>query len=166
MKIYNRFNLALSVFLLMTVVFAMVPDSGNAELPQYDQKVLREARSIFNRVMSPFCPGQSLANCGSGAAEVLRSEIRQRLADGETAEEIMASVVERYGVKVLAEPPKKGFASLVWIGPFALLLVGAIIIVVYVRRHTSRRGVGDEAVEIDPALKARVEEELASHRSL
>jgi cytochrome c-type biogenesis protein CcmH len=76
----------------------------------------------------------------------------------------MASLVEKYGVKVLAEPPKKGFASLVWIGPFVLLAVGAMMVVVYLRRHTAHQSQSADAAEIDPAVKARVEDELASHR--
>lgn len=164
MKKGNRINWALRVCLLLAGVSVIAPAADASQGPQYDQEVLREARGIFNRVMSPFCPGQTLSNCGSGAADVLRGQIRQRLADGETADEIMASLVEKYGVKVLAEPPKRGFASLVWIGPIVLLVVGAIMVVVYLRRHTAHQSQSADAGEIDPAVKARVEEELAYHR--
>jgi len=139
--------------------------TASAQQPgKYDQEVLREARGIFNRIMSPFCPGQTLSNCGSGDANLLRSQIRQRLADGETPDEIIDSIVEKYGVSVLAEPPKEGFARLAWIGPFALLAVGLVMVVVYLRRHTAREDDVEEPGEIDPDARARVEAELKTHR--
>lgn len=134
---------------------------GQSMRSPYDEDVLREARSVYKQIMSPFCPGQTLENCGSGAAEVLRGRIRERIAAGETADEIIQSLIEEYGEEVKAEPPKSGFASLVWLGPIFLLIAGAVVIAVYVRRNTG--GVGG-AGGGDTVVRARVESELKSHR--
>lgn len=136
--------------------------AAQAERSPYDEDVLREARQVYNQIMSPFCPGQTLANCGSGAAETLRAQIRERIAAGESVESIIQSLVEEYGEDVRAEPPKSGFASLVWLGPMFLLLAGAVVIAVYVRRNTSSGAAG--AGRGDTEVRARVEEELKTHR--
>jgi cytochrome c-type biogenesis protein CcmH len=129
----------------------------------YDEDVLREARQVYNQIMSPFCPGQTLSNCGSGAAETLRVQIRERIAAGESVESIIESLIAQYGVEVKAEPPKSGFASLVWLGPIFLLLAGAVVIAVYVRRNTAT-DVGGGSESDGSGVRARVEEELKTHR--
>jgi cytochrome c-type biogenesis protein CcmH len=153
------------LLLLYLVSFALGVGSAHAQRSPYDEDVLREARAVYSQIMSPYCPGQNLANCGSGAAEVLRQEIRERLAAGETQEAIIASLIERFGESVLAAPPNKGLGRLAWIGPFAILLVGAILVVVYLKRHTARETEPHETSEIDPEVRARVEAELKSHRA-
>jgi len=137
--------------------------TAQTERSPYDEDVLREARHVYNQIMSPYCPGQTLANCGSGAAETLRAQIRERIAAGESAETIIQSLIEEFGEDVKAEPPKSGFASLVWLGPVFLLLAGAVVIAVYVRRNTSSAVGGDPGGD-DTGVKARVEEELKTHR--
>lgn len=155
---------ALVLFLATTVLGSVVEAQ---EKSPYDADVLREARRIYNHIMSPYCPGQTLANCGSGAADVLRGKIRERLAAGESAESIMDSLVEEFGEDILAEPPKTGFASLVWLGPIFLLLAGSLVVAAYLRKNTARAGVtgGAAGATDDPTLRARVEEELKDHRT-
>jgi cytochrome c-type biogenesis protein CcmH len=152
------------IFLLSAGVLTLAATVTVSERSPHDEDILRQARDIYNRIMSPYCPGQSLANCGSDAAEVLRLDIRERLAGGESPEAIIASLVEQFGESVLAEPPNRGFARLAWIGPFAILLAGAVLVLVYLRRHTIRLDKTAGKGEIDPVVRARVEEELRSHR--
>lgn len=151
--------------LIALAVLLVVASSAGAQDQKspYDEDVLKEARHIYNNIMSPYCPGLTLANCGSGAADILRATIRERLAAGETQDEIMASLVEEFGEEVRAEPPKSGFASLVWLGPIVLLLFGAGVITVYVRRSTARRA--GPSGDGDAEIRARVEEELKSHKT-
>jgi cytochrome c-type biogenesis protein CcmH len=156
---------ALWILLIIAVTFAPSTGAAAPERSPHDEDVLREARNIYNQIMSPYCPGQSLANCGSGAAEVLRAQIRDRLADGDSSEEIIASLVEEFGESVMAAPPNRGFARLAWIGPFAILLAGLVLVVVYLRRHTARLEKTDGQNEIDSVLRARVEDELKTHRN-
>jgi cytochrome c-type biogenesis protein CcmH len=136
--------------------------AAQGERSPYDEDVLRQARHVYNQIMSPFCPGQTLANCGSGAAETLRAQIRDRIAAGESPEDIIQSLIDEYGEDVMAEPPKSGFASLVWLGPIFLLLAGAAVIAVYVRRNTAAAPSG-ATHEVNADVRARVEEELKTH---
>ncbi|MGD8413998.1 MAG: cytochrome c-type biogenesis protein CcmH [Candidatus Latescibacterota bacterium] len=156
-------RLTYPVALIFAVVVAWpVVASGQSERSPYDEDVLREARTVYKQIMSPYCPGQTLENCGSGAAEILRGKIRERIAAGESPDEIIQSLIEEFGEEVQAEPPKSGFASLVWLGPIFLLISGAFVIAVYVKRNTATgRG---QTLAGDTGVRARVEEELKSHR--
>jgi len=157
----SRFKTALIA--LAVLLFVASAAGAQDQKSPYDEDVLKEARHIYNNIMSPYCPGQTLANCGSGQADVLRGQIRERIAAGESTESIMQSLVEEFGEDVRAEPPKSGFASLVWLGPIGLLLVGAVMVVVYVRRNTARPDDGESGGG-DPVVRSRVEEELKTRR--
>ena len=107
----------------------------------------------------------TLASCSSSQAEVLRNQIRVRLSNGETREEIVASLVERFGESVRGAPRNRGFARLAWLGPFVIVLVGIGMIMVYLRRYRSQPVTAGEAPARDPRVRARIEEELKARRT-
>ena len=60
------------------------------------------ASAIEGRLMAPCCWTQTIDIHGSPVSLSMRHEIRRRLRNGESAEAIQASFVERYGAKILA----------------------------------------------------------------
>jgi cytochrome c-type biogenesis protein CcmH len=64
----------------------------------------------------------NMLDCPS--ATYIRKSIRTSLAAGQDEQIIMASFVEQYGPKILAEPPREGFFWLGWIMPFVALALG------------------------------------------
>ena len=124
----------------------------------------REARRIFTTVMSPYCPGLTLADCGSSGAAVLRDSIRAQLRRGRPPEEILDELVAIFGPNVLALPPNGGVGRLAWLGPIATLLVGLGFLFWWMRRRYSAQPspppAGGEAAGIDPALHEKLREEL------
>ena len=79
-------------------------------------------QDIAAHLMSPACPGRTLLNCTSGHAEQWRELIRQKIAQGETKEQILAYFVEMRGEEILAAPPKRVFALTAWLFP-ALVII-------------------------------------------
>lgn len=112
-----------------------------------------------------------MASCSSGQAEVLRNEIRRRLGEGETKEEVVASIVDRLGEQVLGAPVNRGFGRLAWLGPIITVMLGLAIIWVFLKRYLARTKPDDErAAELeetalDASMKARIEAELEAYRS-
>jgi cytochrome c-type biogenesis protein CcmH len=98
-----------------------------------------EWQDIAAHLMSPACPGRTLLNCTSGHAEQWRELIRQKIAQGETKEQIMAYFVEMRGEEILAAPPKRGFALTAWLFPALIIVNGAGVIFVLTRRWTKQR---------------------------
>ena len=62
-------------------------------------------------------------------------------------------MVERYGDFVLYRPPLKGSTVLLWLGPFALLLLAAFVLVANIRRR--RRAGQADAWSPEQARRAR-----------
>ena len=100
-------------------------------------------------------------NCGSG--EPMKKEIAERLARGETRDQILAAFTARYGEKVLSSPTFRGFNWFAWLTPFAAVLTAAAGLVVVIRRWV--RSTAAAAAPAVPgsdttALRARLQREL------
>jgi len=100
-------------------------------------------------------------NCGSG--EPMKKEIAERLARGETRDQILTAFTARYGEKVLSSPTFRGFNWFAWLTPFAAVLTAAAGLVVVIRRRV--RTTAAAAAPAVPgsdttALRARLQREL------
>jgi cytochrome c-type biogenesis protein CcmH len=98
-----------------------------------------EWQDVAANLMSPACPGRTLLNCTSGHAEQWRELIRQKIAQGETKEQIINYFVEMRGEEILAAPPKRGFALTAWLFPVLIILNGAGVIVLITRKWVRER---------------------------
>src|SRR5215468_2949696 len=96
-------------------------------------------QDVAGDLMSPACPGRTLLNCTSSQAEQWRELIRQKLAQGESKEQILQYFVDIGGEAILAAPPKKGFALTAWLLPVFVVVNGAVLIIALTRRWAKRR---------------------------
>ena len=97
------------------------------------------------------CQNQTLAESNAPLAVDLRKEMREQLAQGASEREVREFMVARYGDFVLYKPPFKASTAALWLGPFALLLAGIVLLVRRVRRPR----------EPEPALSAAERERAA-----
>lgn len=102
-----------------TSAFAVDAGAPDAD-PALEAKVQRVAQELRCLV----CQNQTIADSNAELAQDLRREVRQRLAKGESEDDVRRFMVERYGDFVLYRPPFQATTLALWIGPFALLLVG------------------------------------------
>ncbi len=58
----------------------------------------------------------------------MRGAISLALKQGKSADEIVASLISKYGEEVLAAPTKKGFNLTAWITPFLAIVIGGVTI--------------------------------------
>ena len=119
-----------------------------------DPPTLHErARNLQESIRCPSCASQSVANSDSPSAEAVRVLIDERLAAGDSNEEIRDFVASRYpnGRQLLLDPSGKGFGALVW----ALPVVAAIgAVAALVRRFGDWRPGSIEPTDEDRALVA------------
>jgi len=73
------------------------------------------------------CQNQTLADSDAPLAVDLRNEIREMAVKGHSDDDIRAFLLARYGDFVLYKPRFTPITWLLWLGPFALLIVGGVI---------------------------------------
>jgi cytochrome c-type biogenesis protein CcmH len=118
--------------------------------------------------MAPCCWVNTLSNHSSALSEQIKGEIRARVDQGQSVDEIVDFYVAKYGERILAAPKASGFNALAWVMPFVFVALGGVACLVWMRR---RRATGEPSsgpgpvqpsrVPPDPALVARMEAELA-----
>ena len=105
-----------------------------AENPQAEARL--KALAVELRCL--VCQNQTLADSNAPLAEDLRREVREMIAKNMSDKEIIDFLVTRYGDFVLYRPPLKTTTTLLWVGPFLLLIGGAIALVMALRRRQKK----------------------------
>ncbi len=128
------------LLLLLSLITIPVPA---ADVPLHFEDEARQERyeELLEEIRCLVCQNQSLADSHADLAQDLRKEVHDMIAEGKTNEAITDYLVARYGDFVLFRPPMKNTTWVLWFGPFVLLLIGAVVIVRFVR---SRQPAGDE----------------------
>ena len=146
----NRAAVILACAMLLAgPVMAVVPEE------QMSDPVLEaRARAISRDLRCVVCQNQSIDDSDAPLAADLRKLVRERLSAGDSDAAVLDFVVRRYGDYVLLRPPMRGDTWLLWYGPFAVLGLGALGALVYLRR---RRPAGEAPA---PALSEAEEKRL------
>jgi cytochrome c-type biogenesis protein CcmH/NrfF len=136
----------------LTLAFALLAATAHA---QDDLEIARAraAHELSRELMSPYCPGRTLADCPSPDAGAVRDEIREALRAGESVDSIRTRIESRFGAQVIGVPT----TPLGWLIPIVVLAAGALVLVFALRRAVSR-GAAPPRVSSDVA--ARLEQEL------
>src|SRR5215469_5087674 len=101
-----------------------------------DQRV----QDVASQLKCPICQGESVANSPSQLAQEMRGVIRQQLQAGKSEQQVIQYFVDRYGSQIVWSPPWQGFTLLAWLVPIALLLGGAVLLLMILRDwHTAPR---------------------------
>jgi len=118
------------------------------------------AADLEAELVCPVCE-TTLDQSNAPVAERMKLFIRERIAAGDTEQEIKDALVAEFGPGVLATPPKGGFGLLAWLLPIGAVVVAAIAVAVLVRTWSRRSAPPDPEPPLDPELERRVDEELA-----
>jgi len=113
---------------------------------------------IEDEVVCPTCQ-VTLDQSNAPIAERMRAYIRERIAAGDSKEEIKAKLVEQFGPRVLAVPERRGFDLIAWLLPIGgAVLAAAVLGALAWRWSRAPRG---EAGPLAPDVERRLDEELA-----
>ena len=89
-----------------------------------DDQVNAVARELY----CPECENIPLDVCPSQACADMREEIRQKLQQGQTKDQIKQYFIERYGDRVVGAPPRRGWNWMLYIiPPLVILVVGVFL---------------------------------------
>ena len=119
------------------------------DLAKPDPVVEARVKALGEELRCLVCQNQTIADSAAPLALDLRNQIRTQIAQGRSDAQIRDYMVERYGDFVLYKPPFKATTALLWVGPFALALLGIGILVAIVRRRKTAAGVEPPALSAE-----------------
>lgn len=148
--------------LILLVAFHALAMPGYAVEPDEilaDEALEERARELSKGLRCLVCRNESIDESNAELARDLRVLVRERLVAGDTNEEVIAFVVDRYGEFVLLNPRKDGANLILWIAGPAMLIVALVVVAVYQRRRKGGQDPGDlrlsegESARLDEILK-------------
>lgn len=161
--------------LVAWLALALVPallqgQAQNERPPEGDGPFQRhpEAREAISELKSPYCPGLMLEVCPSAGGAALRDTIANLAEDGWDADRIVEWVVGNHGEEYRALPKRNARGFLAWAVPPLIVVLGAGVIVVVLRRMREAAGprvipegdLSDEdEAKLDRAMAELAEEE-------
>ena len=124
------------------------PAPSSYEDPALEARVMAVAEELRCLV----CQNETIAASHADLAVDLRKQIRNKLREGQSPQQILDFMAARYGDFVLYRPRLTAGTLLLWAGPFVLLIVAAVALALNIRRRRAALVVR----ELTPAEAARV----------
>lgn len=121
----------LALMLLATPAVAVQPDEILSD-PALEQR----AREISKGLRCLVCRNENIDDSNADLARDLRLLVRERLTEGDTDDEVIAFVTERYGEYVLLNPTTGGSNAILWGAGPVMLLIALFVGVTFIRRRT------------------------------
>jgi cytochrome c-type biogenesis protein CcmH len=122
------------IILLIPSLVAAEEARPLADNPQVEARL----KTLAVELRCLVCQNQTLADSNAPLAEDLRREVREMITKGMSDREIIDFLVQRYGDFVLYRPPWKATTTLLWLGPFLLLIAGSTALVLALRRRQKK----------------------------
>lgn len=119
--------------------------------------------AVAQTIKCPTCEGESVADSSAPTSREIRADIAERLARGETPEEIRAFYADSYGSAILLTPSGRGVAAFVWVLPVVALAAAVAGLVWAFRRW--RLASTPRPTDEDRALVERARSEHATKGS-
>jgi len=104
-----------------------------------DPALEARARALGSELRCLVCQNQSIDDSNADLAHDLRVLIRERLSAGDSDSQVLQFMVRRYGDFILLKPPVRADTYVLWFGPFAVLVLGALGATFYLRRNRGAR---------------------------
>ena len=139
---------------LLTVMIVSAQD-GQPRIPTDD-----EVNAVAKKLYCPVCPNTPLDVCETQACKDWREQIRDQLAAGWSEQQIMDYFVQQYGERVLGEPQRSGFTSMVWVLPLIAVLLGIVIVWQVLRSWRLKRAEQVSSEISTPNSSDRISKEL------
>ncbi|MBN3181729.1 cytochrome c-type biogenesis protein CcmH [Pectobacterium brasiliense] len=89
----------------------------------------QQFRELTMQLRCPKCQNNSIADSNSMIASDMRQKVYELMQQGQTKEQVVDYMVDRYGYFVTYEPPITPFTILLWLLPALFLAAGAWMII-------------------------------------
>ncbi|MCF3935092.1 cytochrome c-type biogenesis protein CcmH [Acuticoccus sp. M5D2P5] len=141
----------------LVLLFAAGARAANPDEMLADPVLEERARELSKELRCLVCQNQSIDASDADLARDLRLLVRERIQSGDTDDEVLAYLTDRYGAFVRLKPPLTAETVVLWGAPFVVVVIALLAGGLYLR---SRRR-PDDASEAVP-LSAEEEAALAA----
>ena len=129
----KRFLITATIVLLSTTVLAVQPGERLAD-PVKEAR----AREVSQALRCVVCQNETIDDSEAELAKDMRILVRERISAGDSNEQVISYMVQRYGDFVLLKPRMTADTMALWFGPFVLLIVGAFVVARRLRRPATQ----------------------------
>ncbi|MDG0801032.1 cytochrome c-type biogenesis protein CcmH [Pectobacterium polaris] len=113
---------------------------ASSEVLRFDNDTQEQQfRELTMQLRCPKCQNNSIADSNSMIASDMRQKVYELMQQGQTKEQVVDYMVDRYGYFVTYEPPITPFTLLLWLLPALFLALGAGMIIRRARRIRSAK---------------------------
>ena len=140
---------------------------AQASIDTYDFSTQAERdryRTLVEELRCPKCQNQNIADSDAPIAMDMRDEIFKKLEEGQSNEEIVGFLVDRYGDFVRYKPPVNKSTLILWYGPAALLVIGVLMVAVIVLRRRRSLRVGKDEQQLSGDEQDRLADILKQYK--
>ncbi|MGO4915074.1 cytochrome c-type biogenesis protein [Pseudogemmobacter sp. W21_MBD1_M6] len=143
-------RLVLILCLMASPVFAVQPGEMMTDPVQEAR-----ARDLSKGLRCLVCRNESIDESNAELARDLRLLVRERIAAGDSDEQAIAFIVDRYGEYVLLRPTVSGSNIVLWIAGPVMLILGLGVAGLYVRRRRNTAETPIAALSLDEASQLK-----------
>ncbi len=118
--------------LILLILSCSLTFAGIIVYPFSDQVKEERFNVMIKELRCPKCQNNNLADSNSPLAVDLKQIVYEKIQAGETDEEIILYLKDRYGDFISYLPPVKPSTWVIWYGPFAILLIAGFLLFRYV----------------------------------
>jgi cytochrome c-type biogenesis protein CcmH/NrfF len=117
---------------------------------------------LWNELMSPFCPGRTLADCPSEQAEQLREWIVAQEEQGRAKEDVTSELFRSFGDVLRQAPAAEGIGLAAYLVPIAIFGAGGGLVALFLaRRNGAALAPAPRVAVVDPELQRTLDEQIA-----
>lgn len=127
------------LMLFLLSVFAFGATAEDATTRSFTTEQQRNTyQQLIKELRCPKCQNQNIADSNAPLAEDMRDKSYEMLKQGQSKQEIIDFMVERYGNFVHYKPPFTVATAVLWLGPVAILLIGLGVAVLLTRKSKTQ----------------------------
>lgn len=120
-------NLRIVYCLMSFMIFFVKTGHADVMYPLETAKQESQFKHLLADLRCLVCQNQDLNDSNAGLAKDLRREVYNRVKDGQSDQEIITYLTDRYGDFILFNPPLKGITFFLWFAPLIFVGVGMFI---------------------------------------
>ncbi len=143
--------------LLTGMVLILLIDTGFAavEYRKFDDPAQEQTyHSLISELRCLVCQNQTIADSNADLAKDLRRQVYEMLQQGNSRQQIIDFMTQRYGDFVMYRPAFNSKTAFLWLGPMIFMVIGFIMLfVISHRRRKAHRLSAEKQARISQLLE-------------